>query len=165
MVEQHSSTSFNSSLFGLLLFLACLICGLYNSSFGHHRRKVIGAVILRRSERMRIKIVQRPTIGIRGFKKFPARSLSLTSLKDICTCSSVLFLSNPNIVECVYTTGTEIANRAKVNCIQNNWAVNVLECISRWMMINDQTYQRVQKGLGTRPFLLLSEKKFFALHQ
>ncbi|CAH8361564.1 unnamed protein product [Eruca vesicaria subsp. sativa] len=56
-------------------------------------------------------------------------------------------LSNPDVVERVYTMGTEIMNRAKVNCIQCNWAVNVviltLECISGWMMINDQTYQRV----------------------
>ncbi|KAH0869674.1 hypothetical protein HID58_076696 [Brassica napus] len=154
MVEQHSSTSFNSFLFGLLLFLTCLICGLYNSSFGHHRRKVIGAVILRRSERTRIKIVPKTNHRNQGIKKIPrTKSFSNKSLKDICTYSSVLFLSNPTIVECVYTTGTEIANRAK------------LECISRWMMINDQTYQRVQKGLGTRPFLLLSEKKFIALHQ
>ncbi|KAG2289652.1 hypothetical protein Bca52824_049256 [Brassica carinata] len=126
----------------------------------------IGAVILRRSERTRIKIVPKTNHRNQGIKKIlRTKSFSNKSLKDICTYSSVLFLSNPNIVECVYTTGTEIANRAKVNCIQNNWAVNVLECISRWMMINDQTYQRVQKGLGTRPFLLLSEKKFIALHQ
>ncbi|KAH0853908.1 hypothetical protein HID58_092792 [Brassica napus] len=103
---------------------------------------------------MRIKIVPKTNHRNQGIQKISrTKSFSNKSLKDICTCSSVLFLSNPNIVECVYTTGTEIANRAK------------LECISRWMMINDQTYQRVQKGLGTRPFLLLSEKKFFALHQ
>ncbi|CAH8386404.1 unnamed protein product [Eruca vesicaria subsp. sativa] len=61
-------------------------------------------------------------------------------------------LSNPDVVERVYTMGTEIMNRAKVNCIQSNWAVNVviltLECISGWMMINDQTYHRVQKVPG-----------------
>ncbi|CAN6825025.1 unnamed protein product [Brassica oleracea] len=134
MVEQHSSTSFNSSLFGLLLFLACLICGLYNSSFGHHRRKGIGAVILRRSERTRIKIVPKTNHRNQGIKKIlRTKSFSNKSLKDICTYSSVLFLSNPNIVECVYTTGTEIANRAKVNCIQNNWAVNVVSML--WFLL------------------------------
>ncbi|CAN7134974.1 unnamed protein product, partial [Brassica rapa subsp. narinosa] len=124
----------NSFLFGLLLFLACLICGLYNSSFGHHRRKVIGAVILRRSERTRIKIVPKTNHRNQGIKKIPrTKSFSNKSLKDICTYSSVLFLSNPTIVEYVYTTGTEIANRAKVNCIQNNWAVNVVSML--WFLL------------------------------
>ncbi|CAF2362165.1 unnamed protein product, partial [Brassica napus] len=68
----------NSFLFGLLLFLACLICGLYNSSFGHHRRKVIGAVILRRSERTRIKIVPKTNHRNQGLKNSPHESLSLT---------------------------------------------------------------------------------------
>ncbi|WZZ30868.1 hypothetical protein YC2023_014269 [Brassica napus] len=79
---------------------------------------------------MRIKIVPKTNHRNQGIQKIPrTKSFSNKSLKDICTCSSVLFLSNPNIVECVYTTGTEIANRAKVNCIQNNWAVNVVSML------------------------------------
>ncbi|KAH0883157.1 hypothetical protein HID58_059253, partial [Brassica napus] len=113
---------------------------------------------------MRIKIVPKTNHRNQGIQKIPrTKSFSNKSLKDICTCSSVLFLSNPNIVECVYTTGTEIANRAKVNCIQNNWAVNVLECISRWMMINDQTYQRVQKILFASWPLILKFNQYLRI--